>query len=100
MSDDTEKCVVVFLKDGSSVESEYMGGDHAQAEFERILEEKPGQGSANELIRVGKRAAFKSGEFSHIEIRGEPVYYLAKRYGKSKGQYQVHPLVETDYIAR
>jgi peptide/nickel transport system substrate-binding protein len=24
---------------------------------------------------------------------------LAKRYGKNKGQYQVHPLVETDYIA-
>src|ERR671925_220863 len=24
---------------------------------------------------------------------------LAKQYGKNKGQYQVHPLVETDYIA-
>jgi hypothetical protein len=71
--EDSEKCVVVYLKDGNKVASDYMEEEAAQAEFERILAEKPGQGSANEIIRVGKTAAFKSGDFSRIELQGPPV---------------------------
>jgi hypothetical protein len=73
MSEDSEKCVVVFLKNGKTVESEYMEEGAAQAEFERILAERPGQ-TAVEVIRVGKRAAFQSGEFSRIEIQGHQVF--------------------------
>ncbi len=76
MSEDTKKCVVVSLKDGNTVESEYMEEEAAQAEFERILAEKPGPGAlGDEIIRVGKRAAFKSGDFARIEVKSEPVYF-------------------------
>jgi hypothetical protein len=73
MSEDSEKRVVVFLKDGNTAESEYMDKEAAQAEFERILAERPGQNSV-EVIRVGTRAAFRSGEFSRIEIQGHQVF--------------------------
>jgi hypothetical protein len=73
MSEDSDKRIVVFLKDGNTVESEYMEEEAAQAEFERILAERPGQGAA-EVIRVGKRAAFRSGEFSRIEIQARQVF--------------------------
>ena len=73
MSEDSEKRVVVHLKDGNKVASEYMEEEAAQAEFERNLAEKPGQGPVNEIIRVGKTAAFKSGDFSRIELHDPPV---------------------------
>jgi hypothetical protein len=61
MSEDSKKCVIVSLKDGKTVESEYMEEDAAQAEFERVLAERPGQGPANEIIRVGSRQRSSQG---------------------------------------
>lgn len=67
-----EKRVVVHLKDGNSAQSEYMSDDAAQAEFERILGENPTEGEGHRIIRVGKSAAFKAGDFSRIELRSKP----------------------------
>ena len=67
-----EKRVAVFLKDGSVVMSEDMAEDAAQAEFERILAEDPGQGFPGRLIKVGTSAAFKAADFSRLEVQDPP----------------------------
>jgi hypothetical protein len=64
-----EKRVAVFLKDGSSVVSENLEEDAAQAEFDRIVAERPGTGFAGKIIKVGKSAAFRSGDFTRIEVQ-------------------------------
>jgi hypothetical protein len=65
-----EKRVAVFLKNGTTVVSEDMDEEAAQAEFERILSEGPAHSlSKDALIRVGKTAAFRSEDFSRIEIQ-------------------------------
>jgi hypothetical protein len=45
-----------------------MDEDAAQAEFDRILELRPGM-SDKRVIKVGKSAAFRGGEFSRIEVQ-------------------------------
>ena len=64
------KRVVVFLKSGT-VASEDMTEEEAQAELDRILEEKPGL-NEREVIRVGKTGAFRSGDFVQIQIQDPP----------------------------
>ncbi len=52
------------------------------------------------VIQVGEefeREKRRPRDKNHVVVRVSPE--LAKRYGVNKGQYQVHPLVETDYIA-
>ncbi len=70
-----QKRVAVFLKDGNAiVVGEKMDEEAAQAEFERILAEKPTEGDQGRLIRVGKTAAFTARDFSRIEIQDPPTY--------------------------
>jgi hypothetical protein len=64
-----EQRVVVFLRDGSSVASEEMSDESAQHELERILSQGPRKGSAW-IIKLGKKAAFRSIDFVRAEISG------------------------------
>lgn len=69
-----EKRVIVFLKDGNVVASEDMDEEAAQAEFDRIVAEDPTRGFQGRLIKVGKSAVFKAGDFGRMELQDPPSF--------------------------
>ncbi len=76
MADEKDKKrVAVFVKGGQVVMSEDMTEGEALQEMERILGEEPGTGGTTKIIRLGKRAAFRSIDFERIEIQDPPAYF-------------------------